>query len=571
MNQQIYPHIIPNMDEWPISKFYDEKEAFTKKLIQTTVSDYSVYDDDKLAEIILQAAYLEQKRVRVNHLSVDPPNEARFWRMIHKEVSAIVASETNGEKRKKLEGYIKQIISLYANEILSNFKGNTFRKMRIYLKWFFKLLLNPFIDKGSFGFWGNKASMLSRIHLYGDIPKVRGLMKRGTVVMVPTHFSNVDSPLVGYVIDMMMGIPAFTYGAGLNLFVYEAAAYFMNRLGPYKVDRRKRNSIYLGVLKNMSTLSLAGGLNTTFFPGGTRSRSGKVEDKLKLGLLSTAISAQRKLIEEKSDKKVFIVPLILSYSFVFEAGSLIDQHLRIEGKANYLKSGVRRNTIRDYLLLIRSLFSREGKYAVSVGDPMDVFGNPVNNEGKSLTADGNFMDIGFYYQSSDGKTSDNAQREKVYTAYLSEKLVDSFHRFHVVIPSYVLSFNAFHIFKNQFKDVSIYEMMGMDQALFECTSDVFNQGLNLILTELKRICDEDGVILDESLMGDSEDIVHEGLDTLGIYHSRKVLMKKNHSFITEDIRLLFYYSNHLSGYGLEKLYVNASFISDNSTTKIADS
>jgi glycerol-3-phosphate O-acyltransferase len=35
--------------------------------------------------------------------------------------------------------------------------------------------------------------------------------------MVPTHQSNLDSLLVGYVI-YMMSLPPFAYGAGLNLF-----------------------------------------------------------------------------------------------------------------------------------------------------------------------------------------------------------------------------------------------------------------------------------------------------------------------------------------------------------------
>ena len=61
-----------------------------------------------------------------------------------------------------------------------------------------------------------------------------------TVIIVPTHFSNLDSILIGYAIDGIMGLPAFHYGAGLNLYDLELVAYFINRLGAYKVDRRKK-------------------------------------------------------------------------------------------------------------------------------------------------------------------------------------------------------------------------------------------------------------------------------------------------------------------------------------------
>ena len=41
----------------------------------------------------------------------------------------------------------------------------------------------------------------------------------------------------------------------------------------------------------------------------------------------------------------------------------------------------------------------------------------------------------------------------------------------------------------------------------------------------------------------------------GIYHAKKVLMKNKAGNIeSSDMKLLFYYHNRLSGYGLEKLF-----------------
>jgi len=73
----------------------------------------------------------------------------------------------------------------------------------------------------------------------------------------------------------------------VNLYDVEILAYYMNRLGAYRVDRRKKNPIYLETLKSMASLSLLEGLNHIFFPGGTRSRSGAIEENLKLGLLNS--------------------------------------------------------------------------------------------------------------------------------------------------------------------------------------------------------------------------------------------------------------------------------------------
>ena len=75
----------------------------------------------------------------------------------------------------------------------------------------------------------------------------------------------------------------------------------MNRLGAYKVDRRKKNPVYLEALKTYSTVVLEKGCHSLFFPGGTRSRSGNLEGRLKLGLLSTAFEAQKNIFKEKEN------------------------------------------------------------------------------------------------------------------------------------------------------------------------------------------------------------------------------------------------------------------------------
>ena len=82
-----------------------------------------------------------------------------------------------------------------------------------------------------------------RLIVAGKTDSIRTLIKDHTVVVVPTHFSNLDSILIGYAMDAMMGLPSFSYGAGLNLYNTGYTAYFMNRLGAYRVDRRKKNPI----------------------------------------------------------------------------------------------------------------------------------------------------------------------------------------------------------------------------------------------------------------------------------------------------------------------------------------
>jgi len=80
------------------------------------------------------------------------------------------------------------------------------------------------------------------------------------------------------------------------------------------VDRRKKNMMYLETLKTYSKEAIQFGCHSLFFPGGTRSRSGIIESKLKLGLLSTAIEAQRANFQNgitDVSGKIFIVPVTI--------------------------------------------------------------------------------------------------------------------------------------------------------------------------------------------------------------------------------------------------------------------
>ncbi len=140
-------------------------------------------------------------------------------------------------------------------------------------------------------------SLSSRMHITGEVEHLRKLSQKGTILLVPTHQSNIDSLLIGYII-YLMGLPPFCYGAGLNLFSNPVYSFFMSNLGAYTVDRQKTAWLYKASLKAFSTATLSEGVHSIFFPGGGRSRSGAIEKKLKLGLLGTGIEAQvRGLLE----------------------------------------------------------------------------------------------------------------------------------------------------------------------------------------------------------------------------------------------------------------------------------
>jgi glycerol-3-phosphate O-acyltransferase len=382
---------------------------------------------------------------------------------------------------------------------------------------------------------------------------VRELFKHGTVVVVPTHFSNLDSILVGYAMDQIMGLPSFSYGAGLNLYNSGPAAYFMNRLGAYRVDRRKKNAVYLETLKSMSNLSIQRGVNSLFFPGGTRSRSGALEQEVKMGLLGTAVEAQRALSQKGSDKKVFIVPLVIGYHFVLEAPFLIEQHLRITGKENYLRLRDEGSSVRAWLRYIWQFFSTTNDITLTVGRPMDVLGNFVNQDGKSFDRKGNPVDIKEYFSSVDGQLNEDTQREGEYTKILAERLVERYFVENVVLSSHLLAFTVFEILVHQNPKLDLFGLLRLppEEYVFPFKSVV--EVIEQLQAELFRMEREGRLMLSPEIYLPAEELIRDAMKKLGVFHRKKTLLyNKEGDIMSEDFRVLYYYHNRLENYGLDR-------------------
>src|SRR5262245_63181707 len=95
----------------------------------------------------------------------------------------------------------------------------------------------------------------ARIQADGEIDVVHACAERGTLIVTPTHSSNMDSPAIGLAL-LRAGLPPTTYGAGKNLFTNPFISFFMRNLGAYRVDRRLKFELYKDVLKEYSTVLL---------------------------------------------------------------------------------------------------------------------------------------------------------------------------------------------------------------------------------------------------------------------------------------------------------------------------
>ncbi len=549
-----YEPILEGIPDWPVYQLSKNRKEFIETVTRKSLERIKQLRPTRkqLIDELEATAYREQNRIKRNRWRVDPKDDKKFWSTIKNELVEL-SSKSPEETGAVEDEILERIVSRYANEIAGNFKPNSYRVTREVIKFFFQRLLNGARVKKFGAFFRNQYTLRDKIQIVGKVGMLRKLAKQGTVVMVPTHFSNLDSILIGWVIHSC-GLPAFIYGAGLNLFNIKIFAYFMNSLGAYKVDRRKKNLPYLETLKMYSNIAIQKGAHSLFFPGGTRSRSGLIEKQLKLGLLSTAIEAQRNLYQENQTeavRKIFIVPVTLNYNFVLEAPDLIEDYLHVKGQDKYFPEQDKYGSWQLLRFLFK-FFTKGSNISVSIGAGLDVLGNFVNEEGNSIDSQGRVIDTKDYFISNSNITNDK-QREDEYTRMLSTRIVKEYHRINRVFASHLAAFVAFEIWQKKFPKLDLFSLLRLPEEELEIDYAEFRETFKRVRKRIYELKAEGKVYHATHLKGKVDQVIKLGIENVGIFHlNRPLLLNKKKNIITKDLTVLYYYHNRLVGYDLEQ-------------------
>lgn len=542
---------MPNIRDWPIHKLYEDREGLIDTVDQQTLDHILEKHGDRIGDLISRVCYLELIRLKETPWKVDPPNEQQFWKRVRSEVTANEKHKPEIRQQNNVE-LLKRIIHRYTEEIAGNFKESTFLFARKFLTLFFKRLLNAAAGKKFRKLWRTKLELYERIRIHGNVDQVRKMFSHGTVVILPTHLSNLDSVLIGYALDEVVGLPAFSYGAGLNLYESEIFAFYMTRLGAYRVDRRKKNPIYLDSLKIMSQVMLEKGTNSLFFPGGTRSRSGEIEKELKYGLLNSLLAAQRSIYQNGGEQKIIVVPMIIGYHCTLEAQSLISGYLKTTGEEKYVSSGRKSFSIRNILSFAWKFFSRASEIHLSFGEPMDVLGFKLDAEANSIDERNQQVDIKEFF-SLHGKIEANRQRESVYTRKLADKVVENYHRYYVVLTSHLAAFTAFELLRKLHPTMDLYALLRLPVEMLSMPIPLFRNTFNMFLQQLIEMEKRGEIQLQEELhtLTIDESIQH-GIKYLGSFHAVWPLkFGQKDDIVARNPMLVYYYHNRLTGFHLE--------------------
>jgi glycerol-3-phosphate O-acyltransferase len=508
--------------------------------------------------LINDCCYQEVKRLKAARTPSDDP-----YLVLLKDARRRLAFARKDE----LDSILRDLVRHYVVEIHGHFDPKIYSSVTQILPTVFALLLRGQNPTGLFkggvragikeGLKAGLATALSerpdlsdRIVVSGEVDTFRGLVGKGTCVLVPTHLSNLDSPVVGFALHAS-GLPPMIYGAGINLFSNWLLSYFMDHLGAYRVDRLKKASLYKEVLKEYSTYAIEQRWHSLFFPGGTRSRSGRLEGKLKKGLMGTALAAYQGRLRRGEDKeRVFFIPCTLNYHLVLEAETLIDDALQESGKSRYIildDEFSKKARVADY---VRNMLAMDNPIEVVFGAPLDPFGNPVDANGDSLDPRGRAFDPRGYV-CEDGVVVEDAQRDREYTGRLAESISQGLRRNNILFDTHVLCAAMLRRLEARHPELDVYRRLLLPLDERRIRFEEIDAELEHLLGALRGLRDRKAVRLGAVVAGGTaEEVRLSGGRHLARYHARKAIQRDGAGLSLGDPRLALYYANRLHGYDL---------------------
>ncbi|HEY5949967.1 MAG TPA: 1-acyl-sn-glycerol-3-phosphate acyltransferase, partial [Kofleriaceae bacterium] len=498
-----------------------------RRVVARRIGEASAGGDASLEYVLNDVAYSEIKR-----LEKSKNGAADRWRDLSRRLL------TMSEEEKQAE--LRNLVRHYGHDVVGNFDPRVYKFATGIGPSLLGVLFNPL---GSFK-EGMAAlrNLDNRIHADGEVEIARACAERGTIVVTPTHSSNMDSPAIGFGL-MQAGLPPATYGAGKNLFSNPFISFFMRNLGAYRVDRRLRFELYKDVLKEYSTVLLEHGYHSLFFPGGTRSRSNMVEKHLKLGLLGTTVTAYKNLVREgRANKRLYIVPATINYRLVLEAETLIDDYLAETGKNRYIITDDEFSRVGRILEFFRKIVAHEGSVIVRFGRPLDPFGNDVTDDGESIDRAGRIVDPASYVRGAEGEVSDDDQRDAEYTRALGRRLSQVFPKLTVFHSTSLLARVLYDAVSRAAGTRDVYRLLRATPQQLAVDIATATAGVDRFRARLREHPEwgaEHPHFTEQSSAAKLEDAVRG----LASYHTRPIVERGGETLHVKDIKLLYYYQN----------------------------
>jgi glycerol-3-phosphate O-acyltransferase len=507
------------------------------RVVARLVERASHGEDRSLEYVLNDVAYTEIRRLEKGS-GKSRDRQLERWRSLALQLGRL----SENEKQREL----RSLVHHYSAEVAGNFNPKVYRFANDVLPPALSLLFSPIrsVREG----YRALGELSGRIQCEGPIELIRSVCDKGTLVVTPTHTSNLDSIALGFGLKMC-SLPPVTYGAGKNLFSNPLISFFMHNLGAYKVDRRLKFALYKDVLKEYSTVLLERGYHSLFFPGGTRCRSNRVEQHLKLGLLGTAQAAyQNALRSDAARGRIYVVPVTINYRLVLEAETLVEDFLEEEGKSRYIIVDDEFSRVGRVVEFLRKLFALEGAVVLRFGRPLDLVGNTVDDEGMSIDARGRKVDFSTYYCGADGEVVSDPQRDREYTSALGDSVAKAFRAETVVLSNHLVARAVYDEIVKRSGTRDVYRLLRLPSSSVSAEVPAVLARVDALR---QRIADnpESGKLHSSTTGRTAAELLDEALESLCLYHHNDVVLRMGDRIRVGDMKLLHYYRNRIEHVG----------------------
>lgn len=525
------PHIrpyVPRPSDPSIFWFNSERDDIVAEVVKRICAAHEP-DRGRLEIALNDAAFHEIRR-----LEKQRDEEARdrlgYWRSMIRRIGKM----DDTEQRRVLD----TIVTNMTRDVAGNFDPRVYRFARRAIPRLIGGVMEPRRLATA------AAEPLERIlKVQGDLEHLRALQNEGSLVFVPTHSSNLDSIVLSQALEIS-GLPPVVYGAGKNLFTNPIISFFMHNLGAYRVDRRIRVGLYKDILKLYSQVMIERGYHSLFFPGGTRSRSGMIERRLKLGLLGSAVEAFTTNQVRRVDRPVWFVPTTINYALVLEAETLIKDWLMEEGQARYIIEDDEFSRIDRWFTFFRKMVGMRSACTIRFGEPIDPFGNRVGTGGQSLTPTGRAIDPGGYVEHRGVPVVDPV-RDAAYTRELGEVLGKRYEQDTVLMSTQVVAHVLFRDLVQSSPGMDLFARLrlrgeiGLDlQSLYRELGEARDR---LVALEAKGRVRTSEVVKEDS----PAELLERALTFWNGYHDSTAATLEGDRVVLGDPALLLYYQNRL--------------------------
>ncbi|MBK6917650.1 MAG: 1-acyl-sn-glycerol-3-phosphate acyltransferase [Deltaproteobacteria bacterium] len=527
---------VPAPSDPKIFWFNSERDDIVSEVVRRIMERYQSDEDIELC--LNDAAYNE---IRRHEARTDEGAKGRleYWRGIVRRLSRM-SSEGRHET-------LRECATKMAYDVAGNFDPRVYKFAAKAVPSLLTGVMNPSAMMKSL--FDSGARLDELVSAQGPLDKLRALQRKGTMVLVPTHASNLDSIAVAWVL-LRENLSPVVYGAGKNLFSNPLVSFFMHNLGAYRVDRRIKAALYKDVLKSYSSVMIERGYHSLFFPGGTRSRSGAIERRLKLGLAGSGVEAFSRNYARGIKRPVYFVPATINYALVLEAETLIDDHLKEAGRHRYIIEDDEFSRVERWISFFSRFRALESACIIRFGEPIDPFGNHVDDEGRSLAPDGRVVDAASYVTRRGQPVVDHA-RDAAYTRELGESIAQQYERETVVMPTQLLAHVIFRRMVRATPGLDLFSRLrhrgDIAIPIDELAHEVGTARDALLGLEQAGRVHVDALLRREH----PERIIERCLATWDGYHLRPVARTSSGSILAEDPNLLLYYSNRVRNFAMD--------------------